>query len=46
MYSVKEEINKPERIIAVDNFMKKPIEDVKEFCMSKVLLCGAEGKAK
>ena len=44
--SVQAEINKPERIVAVDNFMKKPIEDVKEFCMSKVLLCGAEGKAK
>lgn len=44
--SVKEEINKPERIIAVDNFMKKPIEVVKEFCMTKVLLCGADGKAK
>lgn len=43
---VQEEINKPERIIAVDNFMKKPIEAVKEFCKTKVLLCGAEGKAK
>ncbi len=43
---VAEEIVKPDRTIAVDNFMKKPIEAVKEFCMTKVLLCGAEGKAK
>lgn len=43
--SVQEEINKPDRMIAVDNFMKTPINTVKEFCMTKVLLCGAEGKA-
>lgn len=43
---VQEEVNKPDRMIAVDNFMKKPIEAVKEFCMTKVQLCGAEGKAK
>ncbi len=43
---VAEEIAKPDRVIAVDNFMKKPIEAVKEFCMTKVLLCGAEGKAR
>ena len=43
---VQEEIVKPDRTVAVDNFMKKPIEAVKEFCMTKVLLCGAEGKAK
>lgn len=44
--SVQEEVVKPDRTVAVDNFMKKPIEAVKEFCMTKVLLCGAEGKAK
>lgn len=44
--SVQEEVNKPDRMIAVDNFMKAPIEAVKEFCKTKVLLCGAEGKAK
>lgn len=44
--SVQEEVNKPDRMIAVDNFMKTPIEAVKEFCKTKVLLCGAEGKAK
>ena len=44
--SVQEEINKPDRMIAIDNFMKTPIEAVKEFCKTKILLCGAEGKAK
>lgn len=44
--SVQEEVNKPDRMIAVDNFMKTPIEAVKEFCKTKVLLCGADGKAK
>lgn len=44
--SVQDEVVKPDRTVAVDNFMKKPIEAVKEFCMTKVLLCGAEGKAK
>ena len=43
--SVQEEVNKPDRMIAVDNFMNTPINAVKEFCMTKVLLCSAEGKA-
>ena len=43
--SVQEEVNKPDRMIAVDNFMKTPINAVKEFCMTKVQHCGAEGKA-
>lgn len=43
---VAEEVVKADRPIAVDNFMKKPIEAVKEFAMTKVLLAGAEGKAK
>lgn len=43
---VAEEIVKPDRSIAVDNFMKKPIEAVKEFAKTKILLVGAEGKAK
>ena len=42
---VQEEVNKPDRAIAVDNFMKKPIEAVKNFAMTKILLVGAEGKA-
>lgn len=42
---VQEEINKPERIIAVDNFMKAPIQAVKEFCLTKIELTGAKGKA-
>ena len=39
------ELQKPERTVAVDNFMKKPIEAVKEFCVSRIKLVGADGKA-
>lgn len=39
------ELQKPERIIAIDNFMKKPIEAVKDFCISRIKLVGADGKA-
>ena len=40
-----EELQKPGRAIAIDNFMKKPIEAVKEFCVSRIKLVGADGKA-
>ncbi len=40
-----EELNKPERIVAIDNFMKKPIEAVRNFCISRIKLVGADGKA-
>ena len=40
-----EELQKPNRAVAVDNFMKKPIEAVKEFCISRIKLVGADGKA-
>ncbi len=40
-----EELQKPDRAIAIDNFMKKPIEAVKEFCKTRILLVGADGKA-
>lgn len=40
-----EELNKPERTVAVDNFMKKPIDAVKDFCISRIELVGADGKA-
>ena len=40
-----EELEKPDRQIAIDNFMKKPIEAVKEFCISRIKLVGADGKA-
>lgn len=43
---VAEEVVKPDRVIAVDNFMKKPIEAVKNFAETKIQLVGAEGKAK
>ena len=42
----KEQLNAPERIIAIDNFMKKPIEAVKEFCVSRIKLVSADGKAE
>lgn len=40
-----EELQKPERTVAVDNFMKKPIEAVKDFCITRIMLVGADGKA-
>ncbi len=40
-----EELQKPERTVAIDNFMKKPIEAVKDFCVSRIKLVGADGKA-
>ena len=43
--SVRAMYDLPERVIAVDNFMKQPIQDTKEFCINKIRLCGAEGKA-
>jgi len=44
--SCKEELIKPERVVAIDNFMKKPIDAVKEFCISRIKLVGAEGKVQ
>ncbi len=40
-----DELQKPERVIAIDNFMKKPIEAVKDFCITRIHLVGANGKA-
>lgn len=40
-----EELQKPDRAIAIDNFMKKPIEAVKQFCITRIKLVGADGKA-
>ncbi|MBQ3014757.1 MAG: class II fructose-bisphosphate aldolase [Clostridia bacterium] len=40
-----EELQKPDRAIAIDNFMKKPIEAVAEFCKTRIRLVGADGKA-
>lgn len=39
-----DELKKPDRAIAIDSFMKKPIEAVKEFCISRIKLVGAENK--
>ena len=40
-----EELQKPDRAIAIDNFMKKPIEAVKDFCITRIKLVNADGKA-
>lgn len=40
-----EALNDPARSLAVDLFMKKPIEAVKRLALSKIALTGAEGKA-
>lgn len=41
----KETLDDPARSLAVDLFMKKPIESVKRLALSKIALTGAEGKA-
>ncbi len=40
-----EELQKPDRAVAIDTFMKKPIEAVKEFCITRIKLVGAENRA-
>lgn len=40
-----ETLNDPERSLAVDLFMKKPIETVKALATNKIKLVGADGKA-
>ncbi len=42
---VHEELHDPKRSVAVDNFMKQPIEAVKQFCLTRIELVGAKGKA-
>ncbi len=39
------ELKSPDRPVAVDSFMKKPIAAVKDFCISRIRLVGADGKA-
>lgn len=40
-----EELQKPDRAVAIDNFMKKPIEAIKDFCITRIKLVGADGRA-
>ena len=40
-----ETLNDPNRSLAVDIFMKKPIETVKKLALEKIRLVGADGKA-
>lgn len=42
--AVDEEYHNPNKSVAVDNFMKKPIEAVKEFALTKIALTGAQGR--
>lgn len=42
----KETLEDPGRSLAVDLFMKKPIERVKEMALNKIMLVGADGKAQ
>lgn len=44
--AVQEEINAPNRSVGIDTFMKKPVEAVKTFCLDRIRLLGAEGKAE
>ena len=41
----KEALDDPARSIAIDIFMKKPIESVKQLALEKIKLVGADGKA-
>ena len=41
----KETLDDPKRSIAIDIFMKKPIESVKNLALEKIRLVGADGKA-
>lgn len=40
-----EELQKPQRAVAIDTFMKKPIEAVRDFCITRIKLVGAENRA-
>jgi fructose/tagatose bisphosphate aldolase len=44
--ALKVELESPDKSIALDLFMKRPIKAVKEFCLTKIKLLGAEGKAE
>lgn len=41
-----EVLQKPDRPVAVDSAMKKPIEAVKAFCISRIRLVGANGRVQ
>lgn len=42
---IAEDVQKPDRAVAIDTFMKRPIAAVKEFCLTRIKLVGADGKA-
>ena len=43
---IAEDVQKPDRAVAIDTFMKRPIAAVKEFCLTRIKLVGADGKAE
>lgn len=43
---IEEELNNPEHSGALDVFMRKPTEAVKQFCLKKIELLDAKGKAE
>ena len=40
-----ESLADPNRSLAIDLFMKHPIERIKQLALDKIRLCGADGKA-
>ena len=42
----KEVLDSPNRPVAVDTFMKKPIEAVRDFCITRIRLVGANGRVE
>ena len=43
---IAEDVQKPDRAVAIDTFMKRPIAAVKDFCLTRIKLVGADGKAE
>ena len=41
-----EDLGKPDRAVAIDSFMKRPIAAVEAFCRSRIKLVGADGRAE
>lgn len=46
MDTVEEELKKPDKVVTIDLFMRKPTEAVKKFCLRKIELLDAAGKAE
>lgn len=44
--AIQKELERPDKKVALDLFMDRPVEAVKEFCLGKIRLLGAEGMAE